>query len=237
MYGVRGTDLAAKADEEGFIVVFPNGIGNSWNAGSCCASSNLDDVGFIRELVGHLRSGMGLCTDRRRTYATGFSNGAFMSYRLACEASDLFAAVAPVAGSLTVDRDDCEAQRTRPVPLMEIHGDDDPIVGYDSLLGFSAVRAVEDWADMNGCSAFALPTDVPHAELDTSCVKYGGCDDGADVTFCTVEGGGHCWFGNETCGTGYAIGSLFVGNNAEGIVATDAVWEFLSEFTCEECGL
>jgi polyhydroxybutyrate depolymerase len=237
MFGVRGSDLEAKSDEEGFIAVFPNGTGNSWDAGSCCGSGDSDDVGFFRALIAHVRDGLGLCVDRTRVYATGLSNGGFMSYRLGCEASDVFAAVAPVAGSLMIDAAECEAARTRPVPLLHLHGNDDSIVAYDGSSGFSAVQSVADWASMNGCSATSVPASQPISRLDTSCVTYPNCDEGAEVTLCTVEGGGHCWFGNETCGTGAAIGAAVVGNNAEGIVAADAVWGFFSRFRCETCGL
>ena len=99
------------ADRETFIAVYPNGTGRlsarllTWNAGTCCgyaALNRVDDVGFTRALIGKLAESVSM--DRRRIYATGLSNGAMMSYRLAAEAGDLIAAVAPVAGGMRSNR-------------------------------------------------------------------------------------------------------------------------------------
>ena len=97
------------ADRETFVAVYPNGSGRfgkrllTWNAGTCCAYAvinNVDDVGFVRALTSKLAESIPI--DRRRIYATGLSNGAMMSHRLAAEAGDLIAAIAPVAGGMVV---------------------------------------------------------------------------------------------------------------------------------------
>src|SRR5207248_6705874 len=97
------------ADRETFVTVYPNGSGRfgnrllTWNAGTCCAYAvinNIDDVGFVRALIAKLTDSIPI--DPRRIYATGLSNGAMMSYRLAAEAGDLIAAIAPVAGGMVV---------------------------------------------------------------------------------------------------------------------------------------
>src|SRR5262245_59516269 len=93
--------FAQKSDEAGFIVVWPQGVSASWNGDECCGAAlaqNLDDVGFLRALVGLLAAVGNI--DHSRVYATGHSNGASMAHRLACEAADVFAAVAPVANVL-----------------------------------------------------------------------------------------------------------------------------------------
>ena len=100
------TGMSAKADKEGFIVVYPDGTGLlgdrilTWNVGfgfGYALRKNVDDVGFMKALVANL--GTKYSIDRARVYATGISNGGMMSYRLASDASDVFAAVAPVCGS------------------------------------------------------------------------------------------------------------------------------------------
>src|SRR5262249_25657301 len=96
--------FAQKSDEAGFIVVWPQGVHASWNGNDCCGGAlaeNIDDVGFLRALVSEVETIANI--DHSRVYATGHSNGASMVHRLACEAADLFAAVAPVAFPLNRD--------------------------------------------------------------------------------------------------------------------------------------
>ncbi|HMI87648.1 MAG TPA: PHB depolymerase family esterase [Polyangiaceae bacterium] len=185
----------AVADEEGLIVVYPNSPDASWNAGTCCASATMrDDVGFARALVAEI-SGKA-CVDAKRIYSTGMSNGAFMSFRLGCEAADLFAAVAPVAGKIGVA--DCRPARS--VPLLAIHGTADTLVPY-ATGGLSAdmmtvPETAKKWADLDAC------TEGPNTILERGnarCESWTGCKDGATVTLCTVEGGGHCWPGQSFC--------------------------------------
>jgi len=93
--------MDATADREGFVAVYPNGTGRgtralTWNAGGCCAyaeRNNIDDVGFTKALLDDLTSRVHI--DRTRVYATGISNGGMMAFRLAVEASDRIAAIAP----------------------------------------------------------------------------------------------------------------------------------------------
>ena len=114
------------ADREGFLVVYPDGTGPirgrllTWNAGTCCGVAQADDVGFVRAVLDDLAGR--IAYDASRVYATGLSNGAMMSYRLAAELSDRIAAIAPVAGSMVLLRFSAQ----RPVPVMHIHSVDDP---------------------------------------------------------------------------------------------------------------
>jgi len=116
----------ALADKEGFVVVWPFGIGKSWNAGkTCCdpaSKNNVDDVGFLRGLIKELvKSGS---VDPTRVYLSGHSNGCAMAQRFAAEASDVTAAVACMALYLLVDA----AASYKPVSVMEVHGINDPTV-------------------------------------------------------------------------------------------------------------
>ena len=110
--------LDAVAESENFITVYPNGTGRlsgrllTWNAGTCCAYSvinKIDDVGFVRALIDKLAEKFPI--DRRRIYATGMSNGGMMAHRLAAEASDVIAAVAPVAGGMVLPVDQIGTRR------------------------------------------------------------------------------------------------------------------------------
>ncbi|HET8880766.1 MAG TPA: PHB depolymerase family esterase, partial [Solimonas sp.] len=113
------TGLDAVADQHGFIVVYPDGVGRAWNAGSCCAKpmkERIDDVGFIRAVIADVKRDYKI--DATRVYGTGFSNGAMLLHRIACEAPDTFAAIAPVSGGPMVSN--CN-ERT-PIPTLLIQG-------------------------------------------------------------------------------------------------------------------
>jgi polyhydroxybutyrate depolymerase len=91
------------ADKDGFIMVYPDGIELNWNDGRMDEEANdrahrenIDDVGFISALIDSLINDYNI--DPKRVYVTGISNGAIMSYRLACELSDKITAIAPVDG-------------------------------------------------------------------------------------------------------------------------------------------
>lgn len=229
-YGLR-----RKADESGFIVVFPNGHSRlpggrlaTWNAGGCCGDARdrqADDVGFIRAVVGHVRERAAV--DPRRIYATGMSNGGMMSHRLACDAADLFAAVASVAG--TDATADCRP--ARPVSVLHIHARNDTHVRFEGGAGPDAFRdstkvmdfvsvpeTMARWAKRNRCPA------PPQRMLDrpgVMCEAYTGCADGARVQLCATEDGGHSWPGAEVVRRGKEAAS-------RALSANDAIWAFFS---------
>jgi polyhydroxybutyrate depolymerase len=205
--------FAGKAEDEGFLVVRPEGVGlaPSWNAGdNCCGDAlaqELDDVGLMRAIAEELVAEA--CIDERRIYATGISNGGALSHRIACEAADLFAAVAPVAYPLDFEPF-TPCQPSRPIPVMHLHGDDDLIVPYDgSGIGPPTPDSFAYWADTNGCSGDPVPT---YENDDSLCETHQDCAAGVEVTLCTVDGG-HV---------------LYVNNDA--VPITDLAWGFLSRF-------
>ena len=136
--------LISAAERHGFVVVFPNGYSKlpggrfaTWNAGGCCGDARdkqIDDVGFVRALTKRLQSQLSI--DARRIYATGMSNGGMMSHRLACEAADVFAAVAAVAGTDATS----QCQPSRPIAVLHIHARDDSHVLFDGGAGKDAFR-------------------------------------------------------------------------------------------------
>src|SRR6202035_315690 len=124
------TGMNPVADSTNFIVAYPDGLGAGWNAGACCTEAqppNVDDVQFTKDLLSLI--GSEYCIDPARIYATGFSNGGFMSHLLGCKMADTFAAVAPVSGVLGIPPETCRP--SRPIPVLHIHGTADMVVPYD----------------------------------------------------------------------------------------------------------
>lgn len=232
LFCITGTAMHEKSDEAGFVLIMPNGYQNSWNAGTCCggaSSEQLDDVALFRAIFDEV--GKHVNIDRSRVYATGLSNGGYMSYRLACEAADLFTAVAPnaaaigkndIGGGTNGASDFTVCEPSRPIPLLAVHGTDDPLIPY-SLVAPSIAHLANEY----GCAAESEPAAYPQSAGDTTCVRRTGCPAGIELVTCTIEGGGHCWFGSPDCGTGGgAIGMAIVGANSDTMISTDAVWGF-----------
>jgi polyhydroxybutyrate depolymerase len=237
------TEMNGDADSENFIVAYPNGAGtpSSWNAGSCCEYSDTsrDDVAFISAVIDDIAQSTCLALDR--VYATGMSNGGFMSHNLACNLSDRIAAIGPVSGVLGVPPADCMPRR--PIPVMEFHGTADPLVPYDggspsptlwSLLypGSSppTFRSVGDtigfWRTMDGCGS--TPTQT-YSSGDATCETYEGCTGGVAVTLCTIDGGGHTWPGGNPSALP-SIASTVVGTMSTSIDASSQLWSFFKGY-------
>ena len=228
--------LSEKADEAGFIVVYPDGTGRvprarTWNAGNCCGHAlhhGIDDVAFVRALLDELERTVAI--DPRRVYATGMSNGAMMSYRLASELADRFAAIAPVAGPMAID----QCQPSRPVSVIHFHGTADEYTPYQggkgprsqSQTAFHSVDyTIGAWVAANGCSSEPTITHLPARAVDgTSVVQrvYGPGREGAEVVLYTIDGGGHTWPGRA---------SIFqtLGPSTRQIDANELMWEFFKK--------
>jgi polyhydroxybutyrate depolymerase len=211
------TKMNTASDAAGYLLVYPQGTGSlpSWNAGACCgtaAQSNLDDVGFVASLLDSLEDQ--LCVDSKRVFATGMSNGGFLAQRLGCELADRIAAIAPVAGVLGIK----VCNPSRPVPIIEFHGTSDSMVPYggDPSISYPSVAdTVAGWVQRDDCPSAATTT---YSKGDATCVTYGPCSAGAEVTLCTIAGGGHTWPG----GTPFPL----LGNTSTDLSATDAMWTF-----------
>src|SRR5262249_44803117 len=84
--GISG--MKGMSDQHGFLVAYPDGVNNAFNAGTCCGNPTVDDVAFIRAMVSQVEAEA--TVDSSRVYVTGLSNGGAMTQRLACDAADLF---------------------------------------------------------------------------------------------------------------------------------------------------
>lgn len=206
----------------GFIVVAPDGVDRAWNAGLCCGSpakSNIDDVGFIATLVQSLQSSLPI--DLNRTFVTGMSNGAFMAYHVACEASSVFAAAAPVAGTLVTT----PCQPTRRVSILHIHGLADQNVpfagGYPTKSAQPnppsyppVMNGLATWATINGCGS---SSSVTSGKVVTR--TWTGCASGIAVRLITISDGGHSWPGGQRM-------SFILDPPSTALDATATIWAF-----------
>lgn len=143
------TELQALADRHGFVIAFPNRGGRNW-----LWSKDGIDALFIRDVVADVRANRA-CVDGRKIYLTGHSNGSFMSQRLVCEGSDLFAAAAAMAGGAPTLLGDCTADSTpevddalEPVPVMLVHGDEDAVISFGA-----GEHSLLDWVQRYRCDS------------------------------------------------------------------------------------
>ncbi len=221
-----------KSDAAGFIVVYPGGTGTgpflTWNSGGLPKSmtNKTDDVAFTGKLLDDLATVANV--DAKRVYVCGLSNGAMMSYRLAAELSDRIAAIAPVAGTVTV----AESKPKRPVPVIHFHGTKDTFVPFDKPKDrppqFMKLKSVDEsiqlWVKLNGCNEKPT-TDTLSKDGDAMKVTratYTGGKDGAEVVLVTIEHGGHTWPGQKPP-------IDFIGKSAMNISANDLIWEFFQK--------
>ena len=228
-------DFRDIADTEGFLLVHPEGttlIGNQfWNVGFPGLSSTIDDVGFTEALIDELAT---LYTiDLDRVYATGMSNGGFMSFLLACQLSEKIAAVASVTGSMTQDTfDDCNAQL--PTPVLQIHGTEDDVVSYnENNLSLPIPDVISYWVDHNNCETTPTTTTLPDVDVsDGSTIEYSVYEDGDNgitTEHMKVIGGGHTWPGSilNSAGTNQDIDAsmeiwlFFSRYDINGLLSTD----------------
>ena len=202
-YQADYTDMSSKADVENFIVIYPDGLAMSWNADGCCPPAmlyDIDDVGFALDLVDAISEEY--CIDPDRIYATGSSNGGMLSHRLACEASNVFAAIGVASASITTSA----CNPPRPVPVIQTQGTVDPIVPY-----WTAKASNDYWASHNRCG----DSEVVYQKGGALCTAYQDCAEDATVEFCEVSGMGHTWPNDE--------GAF------DWIDATDLFWEFFTQ--------
>jgi polyhydroxybutyrate depolymerase len=212
----------------------------TWNAGDCCGfamNQAVDDVGFTVALLDDLAERVPL--DRTRVYATGHSNGAMMAYRLAAERGDRVAAIAPVAGAMSVDL----PASARPVAVLHIHSVDDPRALYEGGLGppfpgtdvRSMHRPVEasiaGWVRQNGCGAQPRTDETrvgaPRTENEgqtATLLVWEGCSSGRPVRHWRLTGVGHGWPGRADSGLREGI----IGPPTTLIDAAEEAWRFFT---------
>ena len=203
--------VSAFVDELDFVLVIPDGTQDDggrrfWNATPACCDfngENVDDVGYLSDLVEEVMAGVRI--DTGRVYSFGHSNGGFMSYRLACDRSEVFTAIASLAGASFSDESLCQPA-TLAVSVLQIHGTLDDTIEYDggnTVVGRdysypSAQGSVELHAELAGCdvdasvAGAALNVDNTVSGDETTTLTWSaGCAEGVDAALWTIVEGNH----------------------------------------------
>jgi polyhydroxybutyrate depolymerase len=211
----RVSGFSLLADREGFIVLYPNGMGilgflQHWNAGHCCgkaADDQVDDVGFVAATIEDVCSR--LRVDRDRIYMVGFSNGGMLAYRFAAERGDLLAAVAPMAASIggrpSQDLPEWRIpEPVQPVSMIPMHGLLDDDVPYEGGISrhrggtrtyWSVEQSVEFWVAANGCKSPPVIQNLYDGKVVLK--DWKNCTNKTEVSLHLINGWGHVWPGSS----------------------------------------
>lgn len=240
---MQSTGWIEKSEQAGFIAVYPEGSrehpdkpwrfrgnGQTWNDGSerinlGAVERNVDDLFFIEAMLLDIFDRFPI--DRKRVFATGFSNGASMTFRVARELSQYFAAVAPVAGGDWLKSPVPEF----PLSLLYITGSVDPLnplEGGEIRIGWKTygikhpvVEMLQKWVKMQDCSESEK---IIVYSNGVKGVIYSNCTGGSEVSYYIVEGLGHIWPGGES-----PLPEWLVGEPSDKLHGTEVIWEFFVE--------
>ncbi len=220
------TQFNAIAEAEHFIVCYPSGLQNAWNANMNVTVSTADDKGFIEKLVDYFETNYN--TNPSRRYLCGMSNGGFMSHKMVCESSYCFAAIASVAGVMS-DTTFANCNPQHATPILQIHGTADAIVPYNGggATGSSVQAMLTKYQQFYGANPNPVITAMPNPNLtDLSYPELHSYVNGtAAIRHVKIYGSGHQWPGiNTLLGGAGTINMDFY--------APQFIWDFLSTKSC-----
>lgn len=228
--GIEGqSQLSELSDSENFIVVYPEGLKTlgfrTWNAGDCCPSATIletDDVGFINALLDKLN--LELSINIKKVYATGFSNGGQLAYKLANRYPNKFAAVSSVAGVLQ----DFPFNPARKVPIIHFHSYLDSTAPYNG--GFSDAPNIDlEFPSVdstllliaNNYNCGVIKQTLFSDPNTYDFFNYSDCDSGVEIELYVSQDGGHSWPG------GQAFPNTPISNHFS---ASALMWEFFKNY-------
>jgi polyhydroxybutyrate depolymerase len=225
------TNFNTIAEQEKFIVVYPSGLNNAWNANMNVSVSTADDKGFLEALIGHFQQNFN--TNPSKQYLCGFSNGAFMSHKMACESDLCFAGIATISGTMS-DTVYANCNPSKATSVLHIHGTADAVVPYNggAATGASVDQTIQKWRSFLGCSTNPTTSDFQNTNLfDLSTaqrITYSNCGE-QTLEHIKVIGGGHQWPGISTWNGG-------VGTINMDFYSPQIIWDFLAPKTCQTLG-
>jgi polyhydroxybutyrate depolymerase len=236
----RQSGLSKLADEKGFIVVYPNGIGvfglfRHWNSGHCCGKAlkdGIDDVGFVLSVLDEVVAE--LAVDTERVYLVGYSNGGMLAHRIAAERPESFVALGVVSGTIGGNPDKGKPewkipQPVRPLPVVMFHGRADTNVPYEGgaargkITAISSDRTVALWVERNNCASEPLAKTLHGGKVLRE--SWTSCPEGAEVVRYSIEGWGHDWPGERF------TRKLPADDPLRGFEAARSIWEFFKAAT------
>jgi polyhydroxybutyrate depolymerase len=224
------------SDREKVVLIYPAGIQNNWNDGRPTTPNQLgiNDVSFFNQMCDYAIAN--LSVDGTKIYATGISNGGFMSSRLGCELSNRIAAIAVDAATIEATTIASSCNPGRPVPAIYIHGTTDPLVPFTGGTvspgaggtAISHFQAIDKWITINGCNTTPTITDLPDIANDGTTIKqrvYSNSTNGSEVVSYVITNGGHTW----PQGYQYA-NEAFIGKTSQDMNACEVIWSFFKRF-------
>ena len=239
----RLTDFNTLAERENIVMLYPDGLGGEWNYTRGIPgypAGAPDDVRFLADLVDKISGEQAI--DTKRIYVAGFSNGGFMTERLACAAPERYAAFASVsaAGFGGMNLVCPERYPASPVRLLFIHGTADTNIPWNGLartvqgrsipILYSVSDTLAFWADAIGCEADITSQEPPaksrNPRTEIRLLKFKGCPVGSALELYAIGGGGHTWPGRP----GF-LPEEFAGVTSTELEATQAIWDFFFEQT------
>ena len=224
------------ADREKVVLVYPAGIQNNWNDGRPTTPNQLgiNDVSFFNQMCDYMITNYSV--DGTKIYATGISNGGFMSARLGCELSNRIAAIAVDAATIEATTITPNCNPNNPVPAIFIHGTLDtfcPFNGGTVSTGaggtiLSHFQAIDKWVAINNCSITPIVTDLPDISNDGTTIKqriYSGGTNNSEVVSYVILNGGHTW----PQGLQYLPESI-IGKTSQDMNGCEVIWAFFKRF-------
>ena len=226
------------AERDKIVLVYPAGIQKNWNDGRPTTPNQmgLNDVSFFNQLCDYMIANYSV--DGGKIYATGISNGGFMSSRLGCELSNRIAAFAVVAATIEAITISPNCNSVRPVPALYIHGTADPLVPFTggqmtaggtaggTILSHS--QAIDKWVTINSCNVSPIIADLPDISNDGTTIKqrvYSGGTNGSEVVSYMVLNGGHTW------PQGYQyLPVAIIGKTSQDMNGCEVIWTFFKRF-------
>lgn len=222
---LTSADMRSLAEQENFLLIYPQGSLDSYGSGHWNASlpggdnkSSADDTGFVSAMISSISQSYQV--DANRIYACGYSNGGMMSYFLGGSMSDKIAAIGSVSGTML----DGNPDPTNPVPMINIHGTSDSVLAYNGGDGSTSTSDILTyWANQNGANSSPKVTNLTSGNVNVEKSVYSDSNGTTWVEHYKVKNGGHVWFDLDLNGsnTNHLLWDFFKKHDLNGPIASN----------------